>query len=100
MTDPLDAASTWWAVRPWWKRVLPWWLSLVLALGPVLRVASGASRGWLLLLDALLLALVAGSVVVDVRRRRRRTRRSGSDGDDDGVSPSGPSPAPSPSSSA
>jgi hypothetical protein len=64
----MESRSTWWAVRPWWKRVPPWWLTALAALGPVALIATGTSRGWVLLLDAALLVLVVVSIVIDVRR--------------------------------
>jgi hypothetical protein len=40
----------------------------LIALGPIVRIVSGSRRGWLLVLEALLVALGAVYVVLDLRR--------------------------------
>jgi hypothetical protein len=62
--------------QPFWRRVLPWWWSLVIMLGPLLRIATGSTRGWWLGVDLVLLVAIGVSIVVDVRRRRRRREAS------------------------
>lgn len=64
--------------QPFWKRVPPWWWSVILMLGPTLRIATGRTGGWLLAIELGLFVACGGYVLVDIRRRLERRRSDGS----------------------